>query len=144
MPTLTPGDGQDLLDAFKRAWEARDPDLGTSLFSEDGEFRTDPFDEPVRGSLAIREFWNRHAATQTNAEFDAERAWVVDGAVLSSWHGAATERATGRRTRLRGFMTMELDEARKVVRARQWIVGRIVGTDSTVRPELAEDAGHGR
>lgn len=144
MPTLTHGDGQDVLDAFKRAWEQRDPELGTGLFSDDAEFRTDPFTEPLQGSLAIRAYWNAFAAASVNAEFDAERIWVVDGTVLSSWHAATTERASGERARFRGFMTLELDEGRKVRRGRMWTVQHVVGVDSTVKPEPVQEVARGR
>ena len=140
MPTLTPGDGQDVLTAFKAACEDRDPDAGTAIFSDDAEWRPDPFEAPLIGANAIREQWNRLAATQVNVEFDAERIWVADGAVLSSWHAAQTSRETGERTRLRGFLSMELDDAHKVQRMRQWAVTRVVGMDSTISPEPAGEA----
>lgn len=142
MPTLTPGDGQDILDAFKRATEQRDPDAGTSLFSEHAEWRPDPFEDPITGANAIREHWNLLAATQVNVEFDPERTWVFENAVLSSWHGATTDRSTGRRTRLRGFLTLEVDDERKIQRFRQWEVMRVVGQDSTVK--LSQEGPGGR
>ena len=134
MADLTPGDGQDLLDAYKRAWERRDPELAVSLFSEDAEYREDPFEEPLRGANAIRAYWNEAAASQVNVEFDAERVWVVGRTVLASWHAAYTRRTTAERVRLRGFMTLELDAAGKVFRFREWWHRREVGVDSTVRP----------
>ncbi len=137
MPDLTHGDGQDLLEAYKRAWERRDPNLAVSLFSEDAEYREDPFEEPMRGSNAIRAYWNTAAATQVNMEFDAERIWVVGRAVLASWHAAYTRRSDAQRVRLRGFMTLELNERGKVFRFREWWHRREVGTDTTVRPEAS-------
>lgn len=142
MPTLTPGDGQDLLDAFKRATEQRDPEAGTGLFNEHAEWRPDPFEDPITGANAIREHWNLLAATQVNVEFDAERTWVVEDAILSSWHGATTDRATGARTRLRGFLAIEVDGERRIQRFRQWAVSRVVGQDSTVK--LTQEGARGR
>jgi ketosteroid isomerase-like protein len=135
LETLTPGDAQDLLAAWKRAWEGRDPDRALALFAEDAELRVDPFEEPLHGSLAIREWWNRFAAGSAHTEFDAERSWVAGRTVLASWHGAVTDRATATRSRHRGFLTCELDDERRIARARQWTVTRIVGTDSTFDPE---------
>ncbi|MBA3778899.1 MAG: nuclear transport factor 2 family protein [Chloroflexi bacterium] len=132
---LTHGDGQDVLEAYKRAWERRDPDLAVELFSAEIEYRDDPFEEPMRGSNAVREYWNEAAATQVHVEFDAERIWVSGRTVLASWHAAYTRRSNAERVRLRGFMTLELDDAGKISRFREWWHRRVVGTDETFHPE---------
>jgi len=132
---LTHGDGQDVLEAYKRAWERRDPDLAVELFSAEIEYRDDPFEEPMRGSNAVREYWNEAAATQVHVEFDAERIWVSGRTVLASCHAAYTRRSNAERVRLRGFMTLELDDAGKISRFREWWHRRVVGTDETFHPE---------
>ena len=134
MPILTPGDGQDLVDRFKRAWERLDVDAAMALFGEDAEYRVDPFEAPLAGANAIRAHWNDVAASQAHVEFDAERVWVSGPTVLASWHAAFTLRGTAERIRRRGFMTLELDEAGLVTRYREWSVSRTVGVDRTYRP----------
>jgi ketosteroid isomerase-like protein len=131
MPTLTPGDAQEFLERYKRAWETRDPDLAMALYRSDAELRLDPFDEPARGENAIRAIWNEVAATQAHVEFDPERTWVSGQAILTSWHAAFTRRATSDRVRIRGFSTFELDDTGLIQRARQWAVARVVGRDAT-------------
>lgn len=138
MPSLTHGDAQDLLDTFKRGWEKRDPELILELFDRDAEYREDPFSPPLAGSNDIRALWNHIAAIQAHVEFDAERIWVSGSTVLTSWHAAYTTRASGERRRVRGFMTLELNDDHKVQRFRQWAVERVVGTDSTMPPEGEE------
>jgi ketosteroid isomerase-like protein len=135
MTDLTPGDAQDLLERYKRAWEARDVDAAMALYRDDAELRLDPFEEPARGAEEIRAIWNDVAATQANVEFDSERVWAVGRTVLTSWHAAATQRANGERERLRAFTTFELDDAGLISRQKQWVHSRIVGTDSTVKLE---------
>jgi len=137
MPQLTPGDGQDLLAAWKRGWESRSPDTILDLFDDDAEYRAAPFTEPLKGANAIRELWNVMAANQANVEFDAEHVWVSGSTVLASWHAAYTLRdAGGERVRAYGFMTAEMNDAGKVWRMRQWPVERVVGQDSTFKPEV--------
>src|SRR4051794_22934900 len=109
MNPLTPGDGQDLLERYKVAWERRDPDRAMQLYREDAELRLDPFEEPAQGANAFRAIWNDVAASQANVEFDAERVWTVERTVLASWHAAFTLRASAERVRIRGFTTFELD-----------------------------------
>ncbi|HVM30113.1 MAG TPA: nuclear transport factor 2 family protein [Candidatus Limnocylindrales bacterium] len=140
MPNLTPGDGHDLLAALKAGYEARDPNAILELFDEDAEMRIDPFAEPLNGSLEIRRHWNNVCAEQAHVEFEPERTWVSGSAVLSSWHGAYTRRATGERVRARGFMVLELGEDRRIERLRGWPMERVVGMDGSFRPQTTEDA----
>ena len=133
MSTLTPGDGQDLLAAYKRARERRDPDAALALYADGAEHRENPFRDPIVGTNAIRAMWNDMAASQANTEFDAERVWVVGDTVLAGYHAAFTDRDTAARTRVRGFMTMELNNERLIQRLRDWPVSSVVGTDFTFK-----------
>jgi ketosteroid isomerase-like protein len=142
MTQLTNGDAHDLLDAYKRAWERRDVDGAMELYTEDAEHRDHPFRDPFVGSNAIRGRWNDIARNERHIEFDAERVWISGATVLASWHGAYTDTTNGDRVRMRGFMTLELDDARRVRRLREWPVSRVVGRDSTLEPE-AVGAGEG-
>jgi hypothetical protein len=45
------------LRAYAWAWETYDPDAVAALFSEDATYSYYPFDEPVRGRLAIVASW---------------------------------------------------------------------------------------
>jgi len=137
---LTLGAGQDLLAAWKRAWQARDVDAFLDLFSDDADMRPDPFEESLLGSVAIRAYWNVFAAERVNAELDAERIWVKDRTVLASWHGATTDRRTAERFRHRGFLVFDLDAAGAITRLRGWPAERMVGIDSTVKPDPGDPA----
>ena len=132
---LVPGDGQDAIARFKRAREKRDPDKMLELFAEQAELRFDPFEPPLKGGNAIREYWNRIAAEQANVDFDAERVWVSGRTVLSNWHAAHTLHPSGDRIRVRGFLTMELDDAGLIARMKEWPLSRHVGTDSRYHPD---------
>ena len=132
---LTHGAGQDLLAAWKRAWEARDVDALVALFVDDGDMRLDPFEEPLVGELALRTHWTAFAERTVHTELDAERIWVRDRTVLASWHGAVTDRRTAERSRIRGFLAFDLDDGGRIVRLRGWPSERVVGIDSTVKLE---------
>ncbi len=125
------GDGQDILERYKRAREARDVDAAMELYAADAEHRDDPFREPHQGSNAIRAMWNDIATNEVNVEFDAERIWVAGRTVLAAWHAAYTDATNGDRVRLRGFATLELDGAGLVERLREWPVSKVVGQDGT-------------
>lgn len=141
MSTLTPGDGQDLLAAYKRACERRDPEASLVLYATDAEHRANPFDDAVVGANAIRQMWNDVAAGQANVEFDAEHLWVVGSTVLTSFHGAYTDRETTERVRIRGFMTIEVNDDGLIQRLRQWPASRVVGVDSTFKVDAGRREG---
>lgn len=141
---LTPGDGQDVLARYKKARERREPERMLELFAEDAEYRSDPFEPPLSGALAIHEHWNRIAAEQAHVDFDAEHVWVAGRTVLASWHGAFTCQATAVRVRQRGFSSIEFDDEGLITRMRDWPVLREVGRDSRLEPATeAERAGEG-
>ncbi|MBA2254751.1 MAG: nuclear transport factor 2 family protein [Chloroflexi bacterium] len=135
MQPLTHGEGQDLLERFKQAWERRDPDLAMELYREDAEHRDHPFREPFRGANEIRAMWNDIVLNEAHVEFDAERTWVNGSTVLASYHAAYTDRTTGERVRMRGFMTIEVDGEGHVSRLREWPTTQVVGMDTTLRPD---------
>jgi ketosteroid isomerase-like protein len=135
VPNLTPGDAQDLLARYKAGWERRDPDALMELFADNAQFRSGPFEADLTDSNAVRAYWNDFAADSANTEFDAERTWVSGTTVLASYHAAFTRRADAARVRVRGFMTLELDDAGRVARLREWPVQSVVGTDSTYKTE---------
>ena len=117
---LTPGHGQSLLAAYKQAREARDPDVAMAMFSEDIEYRFDPFEPPLRGYLEVRAYWNALVASQTEVEFDAETVWVVGRTVLCDWHAGYDVADVDVRSRARGFMTMEVNGKGLVRRVHEW------------------------
>ena len=141
MPDITHGEAQDLMAAYKKAWEMRAPDVIMELFDADIDYRADPFSEPLIGLIPVRALWNGIAATQVHVEFDAERVWASGSTVLASWHAAYTRRATAERVRARGFMTLEVGANRRVFRVRQWPLERVVGRDSTLPDSLLDPEG---
>src|SRR5580692_11489664 len=60
------------LDAYGQAWENRNPEAATALFTEDGTYQVTPFLEPVRGRKAIFEYWSEVAHTEENIRFGYE------------------------------------------------------------------------
>lgn len=141
MPSLTPGDGQDLLARLKEAAERRDVDLAVSLFRDDADVRLDPFEAALVGANAIRAACNEAAASRANVELDAEQVWVAGRTVLARWHGAYSRRSDAQRIRQRGFLTIELDEEGRIARMRAWTLTREVGVDGTFSPEGEVAAG---
>jgi hypothetical protein len=54
---MTHDEVQGWLDRYVEAWKSYDRDAIAELFSEDAEYRYNPWDEPVKGREAIIDDW---------------------------------------------------------------------------------------
>jgi ketosteroid isomerase-like protein len=50
------------IEGYERAWRAVGTDSLRELFAEDAGYRMSPYEEPVRGLVAIGELWERERA----------------------------------------------------------------------------------
>ena len=100
---MTEHDVHDWLDAYGRAWVDGDPNAVAALFTETASYRETPFDDPIRGEHAIREYWQQGAAEgQEDVEF-ASQVWAVAGdTAIAGWQARFTRKATGARVELDG------------------------------------------
>ena len=63
------------LDAYGRAWVARDPAAAAELFAEEATYQETPFDEPMRGFYDLDGLWRdapRLEVPEVEAKTDAE------------------------------------------------------------------------
>lgn len=108
------------LDAYRRAWEDRDPDAAALLFTEDGTYQWGPFEEPLRGRDAIRERWADAVAGQTDVSFGHEPLAVDDGRGYARWWVAFAVPTAQLRIRLEGIFEIALDEGGRCHTFREW------------------------
>jgi ketosteroid isomerase-like protein len=112
--------GEDLLDRYGRAWESFDGDAWTELFTDDVEYREDPFESPIVGHNAVRAYLLEESERQQDVEFTVERHWVSGPTVLAVWHASYIQRADLARVRLAGFLTMEIADDGRIAKFREW------------------------
>jgi ketosteroid isomerase-like protein len=111
---------ETLLERFGAAWQGFDGDAWVDLFTDDVEFREDPFEPPLVGHNAVRAYLLKAAELQEQVDFTAERHWVVDPTILVAWHASYVARDNGATVRLAGFMTLEMRD-RRIGRLRKWV-----------------------
>jgi hypothetical protein len=58
------------IDKYRRAWESNEPDDIRALFTEDAEYRTEPYGEPWRGHGEIVEGWIEARDEPGEADFE--------------------------------------------------------------------------
>jgi ketosteroid isomerase-like protein len=118
--TIDHAGAETVLERFGAAWEAFDGDAWAELFTDDVEFRPDPFEPPLVGRNAVRAYLLKAAESQDEVDFTAERHWVVDPTILAAWHASYVARQDRATVRLAGFMTLEMRDGR-IARMRQWV-----------------------
>ena len=111
---------ETLLERFGAAWQSFDGDAWVDLFTDDVEFREDPFEPPIVGHNAVRAYLLNAAGLQEQVEFTAERHWVIDPTILVAWHASYVARDNRAAVRLAGFMTLEIRDGR-IARLREWV-----------------------
>jgi ketosteroid isomerase-like protein len=75
-------DYADWLARYRRAWIERDADSASRLFTEDAIYREQAFEAPFVGRAAIRDYWARVTASQTQVELQYGKT-IVDGRRLA-------------------------------------------------------------
>jgi ketosteroid isomerase-like protein len=75
-------DYADWLARYRRAWIERDADAASRLFTEDATYREQPFQAPFVGRTAVREYWSKVTASQSNIELRYGKS-IVDGRHLA-------------------------------------------------------------
>jgi hypothetical protein len=108
------------LDAYGRAWEARDPEAAQCLFTEDAVYHWTPFDEPKRGRRAIADAWRAATARQADVHFEHEILVVTSGSGIARWRTSFLRLATGRRIRLDGILVASLGPGDLCSHFREW------------------------
>lgn len=92
------------LDAYKRAWETRDPEAVRALFSEQAVYVERPYREPLRGREAIAEYWSRIPETQDDVHVEVEPLAVGGDVGVAHWWASFLRMPSGKRVHLDGTL----------------------------------------
>lgn len=76
---------QKWLEAYKRAWESRDPDAAAALFTAESRYREQPYQDPFEGAAGVRAYWAEVTATQDDVEFRFGTPIVVGDRAIAEW-----------------------------------------------------------
>jgi ketosteroid isomerase-like protein len=100
------------MDAYKRAYEERDPDAAAKLFSGDATYQWGPFGDLLRGPQAIRDRWASAVGDQreTDFRFDYEVLAVTDELGIARWIASAAVPAERQRLLYDGVFAVALGD----------------------------------
>jgi ketosteroid isomerase-like protein len=108
------------LEAYKRAWENRDPEAAASLFTADANYYVTPFEAPARGRDGIRGYWSDATRYQDGIEFSYEVLATTESAGIARWHCRFARLTSDSAVELDGVFLVELDVGGKCTEFREW------------------------
>ena len=112
------------MERFGRAWESRDPEQASALFSEDGSYRETPFDDPLTGPHEIRAHWSRLPKARNDIHFGYEILAMSGPLGIARWHGSYTPVDRETHLELDGILLVSLDEEDRCRDFREWSIRR--------------------
>ena len=109
------------LDAYGAAWQSGDANAAIKLFTEDASYHETPFDEPMVGLDAIRQYWSEGAGeSHKDVSFMYQGAVVVEDRGLAQWQANFVRIPSGNQVELDGFFMATFDAAGKCSVFREW------------------------
>jgi uncharacterized protein (TIGR02246 family) len=88
---MTNDHARTLLETYGKAWETQDPDLITTIFTDDATY-DDPREPANIGRDAIREYWvYKVIGEQADISFTLRHVWVDGDTVVAEWHADFTD-----------------------------------------------------
>jgi hypothetical protein len=108
------------LDAYGHAWENRNPEAATALFTENGTYQVTPFLKPMCGRKAIFEYWSEVARTEENIRFGYEILVVKAELNIARWSASFVIVPQGLQTKLDGIFLIFLDEEGRCKSLQEW------------------------
>jgi uncharacterized protein (TIGR02246 family) len=114
----------DWLHRYEQAWETRDAQAASSIFSEDALYYETPYAEPFRGRQGIADYWARVTADQREVDFTSEVIAVKDDVGVAHWNAKFQTAGTGEHVELDGIFVLRFGEQNLVSELREWWVLR--------------------
>jgi hypothetical protein len=117
---MTEADLTRWLEEYGRAWTGRDPEAAAGLFAADARYHETPFDAPMVGGEAIRQYWRHVPESQENIRFEATPVAVIGATGIARWRARFTRVPSGRRVELDGVFLLEFSGDGLCVELREW------------------------
>jgi hypothetical protein len=108
------------LDAYGKAWEARDAVAASELFTEDAVYQWGPFGRRLRGRVMIREAWAEALEDQQNISFGYEvMSASARGGIVRWWCSTdAPDRKV--RERVEGIFRLAFEDSGLCTHLEEW------------------------
>ena len=119
------------LDAYGKAWEARDAGAAGDLFTEDALYQWGPFGRKLRGRIMIREAWAEAVERQQNVEFGYEVLSASQRGGLARWWCSLDLPEENERARMEGIFRLAFDDSGLCKSLEEWWNAKSEPLDAT-------------
>lgn len=113
-------DFKSWLDLYKRAWMTRDPELIRELFTDDASYQEKPFELPMNGLEAIRDYWKVVSETQEDVKFNYQILGQDKNQGIAHWSASFIRRPQKTLVKLDGIMIASLNSDNKCTAFQEW------------------------
>lgn len=104
---------KNIMKKYGRAWETQDPDLLLSIFDKNGIYQVTPFEKPIKGYRAIRNYWIKYPKKdQQNTKFKLGPCAVYHGSGYAEWTSKFYQTSSRKSVELRGIIIITLKNQR--------------------------------
>ncbi|HYZ29298.1 MAG TPA: nuclear transport factor 2 family protein [Thermoleophilaceae bacterium] len=108
------------LDAYGRAWEDRDAQAASELFTEDAVYQWGPFGRRLRGRVMIREAWADAVEEQDNVSFGYEVLTASAHAGIVRWWCRSDLPGRRVREKIEGIFRLAFDDTGLCTSLEEW------------------------
>ena len=125
---LTKQDVRDVLNVYVRAWETQDPDLITTIFTEDATYHERVLQDPIPDRNAIREYWQtKVVASQANIKCRIVNVYLDQDAptAVAEWEAEFDDLAQQVRKRMKEIAVLNF-EGRRISALREYWSSEVV------------------
>ena len=112
--------GTEWLQAYGRAWEAKDAAGFVALFSEDARYYWTPFSDALMGREQIAAEFLAAASNQENIRFSFEVLAEEEAYLVAHWHTELERPAGGAAVSLDGVLSARMTEDGRCATFREW------------------------
>lgn len=108
------------LDAYGHAWEKQDSEALAALFAEDATYQETPFEAPMQGQTAIREYAIQAEQSQDEVHFSYEVLAVARDMGIARWRASFVRVPSGARIALDGILLAVLSDENRCSLFQEW------------------------
>jgi len=118
--SLSRGAFAEWLDRYRAAWEQRDPEAASALFTEGATYHEVPYDTPIAGRAAIADYWTTAVGGQRDVRFTSEILACEEDRGLCHWHATFTAAEGGATIDLDGIFHCRFADDSHVAAFQEW------------------------
>jgi SnoaL-like domain len=119
--SLTKQDVLEVVEIYIRAWVTQDPDLITTIFTDEAAYHERVLGEPIRTNAGIRNYWTEKVVqSQGNITCKLLSLYLDGDTAIVEWEAEFDDRPQATRKRMREIAVLEFAEDKKIASLREY------------------------